>query len=303
MYKVIVPASTANFGCGTDCAGAALSLYLTATFQLADRTEIVYPNGGAPDVAPEKSFLYQAVCRVYQAAGVSVPAMRIAVCSEIPVSSGLGSSASSIVAGLCGANALLGSRFSQNELAQMASALEGHPDNAVPTLVGGFTVAMSYENKVHFSACAVDANLRFLAVHPHYPLATRLAREILPKTVTMQEAIAQLQRGCYLAAAMQQGNYAALAAATDDVLFTPARRAIVRGYDAVKQSAMQTGALCTFISGAGPTILALARASDDCDAIAQAMGKALETTEKLESTIYNLQVDNEGARITEEADV
>lgn len=297
MIKVIVPASSANFGSGTDCVGVALPLYLTVQFERADRMIVSYPNGDAP-AAPESDWIVIAARKVYAMAGVSFPTLKITVTSQIPLCSGLGSSASAIVAGMCGANAMLGKPFTTEQLINAATEMEGHPDNVVPSFLGGFTVSMTHAGNVHCSAMPLDAQLMFIAVHPHYRLETKSAREVLPKEVALTTALAQLQRGCYLVSVMQRKAYDRLAAATDDQIFTPARRALVKGFDQVTKAAAQNGAYCAFISGAGPTIIALADRGAQCDRIAGAMQDAF-TSQGLESTTYIMLADNSGVRIEE----
>jgi homoserine kinase len=138
---VTVPATTANVGPGFDCLGAALTLYNRFQFSLLPGSEslIIEALGSdAAGVATDASNLaYRAFSEVYQHTGKSVPAVKIRIELGVPLARGLGSSATAIIGGLVGANALLGSPLCPTEVMQLAIALEGHPDNVVPALLGG----------------------------------------------------------------------------------------------------------------------------------------------------------------------
>ena len=295
MIKVSVPASSANLGSGTDCVGVALPLYLRVMFDYAGSFEIIYNSGDDPKVALQQDLIYIAVRKIYRMAKETMPNLRITVDSGIPLCSGMGSSAAAIVAGLCGANALLGQRFSKEQLAAAACEIEGHPDNVVASLAGGFTVSAAYEGRVHYSTIKLDDGLAFIAAVPQYHLSTKAAREVLPKEIPLQTALTQLQHGCYLVSVMQQKRYGELAAATRDAVCTPMRKVIIKGYEEVTKAAVDSGAYCALISGAGPSIIALAKSGGNCAKIASAMNKAF-TSVGLRSEVYIMNADNDGAQ-------
>lgn len=298
MIRVTVPASSANLGSGTDCVGVALSLYLNAGFEYSDKMELVYSGIANPMVPLDQDLIYIAAKKIFDMAAEPFPNLRILVSSGIPLCSGLGSSAAAIVAGVCGANALLKNRFSRAELANAATTLEGHPDNVVPSLMGGFTVSMMHGNEVMYSSTKVNDKLTFIVATPKYHLETKAAREVLPKQISLEACIQQLQHACYLVSIMQSGDYEKLAAATEDVIFTPARLDLVKGYSEVAKAAVASGAYCGLISGAGPSVVALAPSESRCGQIAAVMKTAFAGI-GLESEIYTMNADNDGVKIEE----
>lgn len=295
MIQIKVPASSANLGSGTDCLGVALPLYLTAAFEEADKPEIVFDDGTAP-VAPEQNLLHTAARKVFRMAGRELPPLRITIQSSVPLARGMGSSACAIVAGVWGADALLGNPFSQDALLKAAVEIEGHPDNVLPCALGGFTVAMQTADKVYYTKTAVDKSVRFVAAVPEYELPTKRAREVLPQQVPLQDALGQLQRACYLVSCFQRGDFSQLREATRDALFTPARRALIPGFESVRQRAEQAGAACAVISGAGPTVLAMATDAKTAKAAAAAMQEAFESA-GLSCKTHILHADNNGVSV------
>ena len=296
--EVRVPASSANLGSGTDCMGIALPIFLTVRFVPAAYTTITYTGPQQPPVDLEHDLIYVAMKAVSRAMGKKLPGVSIQVHSDIPLCSGLGSSAAAIVAGACGANALLGYPFNTDKLAQIASIIEGHPDNVVPCLIGGCNVAMMNSKEVYYQNIELDESLTFIAVTPRYRLPTKIARSALPRDVSMHSALRQLQHGCYLVTLLYTKQYEKLKVACDDSLFTPVRRKIIRGYDAVTSAAMDRGAYCALISGAGPTILALCGPECDHQDISDSMQEGF-TREGLKCTAHIMNADNKGAVVTE----
>ena len=140
---VKVPASTANIGTGVDCLGIALSKYLTAEFEPSDSLEFYFKEGFNRPIPLDQNLVYEGARRVFERAGRPMPPMRVTMATDIPGSRGLGSSASAIVAGAYGANAWLGEPLPESILIDVATDIEGHPDNIVPCAVGGFTIAMT----------------------------------------------------------------------------------------------------------------------------------------------------------------
>ncbi len=291
-YRVRVPASSANIGTGVDCLGIALSRYLTVDFEPSDTMEVVFASGFDSEIPPDKNLVLEGAKRLFARAGESMPALKITMHTDIPASRGLGSSASAIVAGVWGANALLGGRFSLSELIREATAIEGHPDNIVPCAVGGFTVSMCCAGEVFYHRAAPDKRLKFITAVPDYELSTKLARSVVPQEFPLTAVVSQLQRACYLVAGLMSGDLRALDHATEDVVFTPARKSLIPGFDPVTCAALQNGALCAMISGAGPTIIAFATENEL--GIAQAMQEGFAKAD-IASEVHVLEADLDGA--------
>ncbi|MEG0751364.1 MAG: homoserine kinase [Oscillospiraceae bacterium] len=293
-FEITVPGSTANVGSGVDCFGIALPLRLHAVISASDTLEFIFGSGFDSDIELEKNLFLSAALRVCALTGHAFPPVRVVMTTEIPQSRGLASSASAIVAGALCANELLDSPLTRHELISVAADIEGHPDNVVPCCEGGFTVAAMIDGQTLYRKSELHS-LRFALAVPQYELSTAKARAVLPKTVELSCAIGQLQRACLLVSALENDDRSLLCAASEDLIFTPARRALIPGFDEVCAAAKSAGAFCSMISGAGPAIIALCDESCAHEA-AIAMGGAFQAI-GIQSTTHALCADNNGARI------
>ncbi|MDO4566201.1 MAG: homoserine kinase [Oscillospiraceae bacterium] len=293
--QVMVPASSANIGSGIDCFGLALPLFLSVTAEPSDKLEIVFSRGFEGEISLENNLFMRAAERIFAKAGLKTPPMKIEMQTDIPQSRGLASSASALVAGAYCANAWLDSPFSQNELIAEVAALEGHPDNVVPCAAGGFTVAADIKGEICYKKLCPEG-LRVALAVPDFELSTKIAREALPKNVSLKLACAQLQRASLLVASIADGDMDMLRAASEDLIFTPARRCLIPGFDEAASAALEKGAYCSMISGAGPTVMALCSENTALDA-SEAMAAAFGL-KGIKAASYALQIDFEGARLT-----
>ena len=203
--------------------------------------------------------------------------LRFTVTSEIPVGRGLGSSAAAFVAGAALANDMLKLGLDSFGIAEVGTALEGHPDNVCPSVFGGATLALTHAGTVIVSPLDVHPSLAFVFAVPEFVLETRRAREALPNVVPHVTAVQAAAKGAALVRGLATADEAMLAAALDDVLHVPHRRRLVRGFDAVAAAAMEAGAIGATLSGAGSSMLAIARA-DKADGVGAAMAHAWQLT-------------------------
>ncbi|MBO9609218.1 MAG: homoserine kinase [Paenibacillaceae bacterium] len=255
---VKVPASTANLGPGFDALGMALDLYEWIEIRLSDRTQIhVYGDElqGAP--TDKSNLIYVMAQHLFEAAGVSHPELDISMYSDIPLTRGLGSSATAIVGALVAANALIGEPFSQDALFQMATAVEKHPDNVGASLFGGIVVAFWDGKRAEYLRVEPAASLDVLVAIPEFHLSTEKARHVLPTQVPMKDAVFNVGHSSLLVAALCTGRYDLIRHAMKDALHQPYRSALVPGMSAILERATDHGALGVALSGAGPTLLAL----------------------------------------------
>ncbi|OOB78171.1 MAG: homoserine kinase [Epulopiscium sp. Nuni2H_MBin001] len=289
---VKVPASTANIGTGVDCLGIALSKYLTVVMETNDKLEIIFKEGFEKEIPLEDNLVYTGIKRIFQKANKEMPTLKLTMFSDIPGSRGLGSSASAIVAGVYLANAWLGELYDEYTLISEASAIEGHPDNIVPCAVGGFTISMMDGDDVHFHKIVPNRDLRFITAIPDYELPTKLARSVIPTEFATKDVITQLQRACFLVGALASGDLRQLDIASQDIIFTPARHTLIPGFDNVTKNAVENGAMCSMISGAGPTIIAFA--INNLEQIAHAMKNGFSVS-NIESKVEILKADTKGA--------
>ena len=214
--------------------------------------------------------------------------------NHIPLSRGLGSSAAAIVAGLKAANALLGNRFSRRELLQMATNIEGHPDNVAPAIFGGFTISVVTRGRVECFSLMPRMPLKLVVAVPEFPLSTRLARSVLPEQVKMKDAVFNVSRAALLVAALTKGQPRFLRNAFADALHQPYREKLIPGMKDVFRAACRAGALGASLSGAGPCLIAYTLENEE--AVGQAMVEAFQEHE-IEAHALQLSLDAHGARI------
>jgi homoserine kinase len=280
-----VPATSANLGPGFDCLGVAVSLY--NTFTLAESEQDVVPTlgDGSPNLA------WQAVDRLYRHLDRPRPALTLSQGIEIPLSRGLGSSASAVVGGLSCANAIAGSPLSPDDLLTLATEMEGHPDNVAPALFGGCVLSVGTPPRCARLPWPPDWQL-VLAI-PDFPLSTAAARAALPGAIPLHDAAFTAGRAALLVAAAHQGRTDWLSVALQDRLHQPYRRGLVRGYDEVETAALAAGAHGLTLSGAGPTLAAWT-SPERAAAVGTAMGTAWRSL-GVYAEIVTADIDSRGA--------
>jgi homoserine kinase len=295
-FAIRVPASTSNLGAGFDCFGLALRLYVTVRAEVLKSGPAcrVESSGECAGLAnDENNLIYRAMSFVAEREGWALPPVRLEVYNEIPLSGGLGSSAAAIVAGLLLAGAACGRKLSADKALRYATEMEGHPDNAAASLRGGFVVNATDEGGA-VTSIKMDwpDELKIVAASPHMELPTKQARAVLPKRYSRAEAIFNLQRATLFAAAVAARDYAALREATRDCWHQKYRAPLVPGLSEALSLPQLPGLCGLFLSGAGPTVLALAR--DDFAVISEALN-ACFARHNLAATTRILTVDTRGA--------
>lgn len=261
--RIKVPASTANLGPGFDALGMALDLYAWIEMSAAEQTRIHLHGEHLHGIPTDKSnLIYVIAQQVFAAAGVSCSELEISMYSDIPLTRGLGSSASAIVGALVAANELIGGPLSADELFQMATAIEKHPDNVGASLFGGIVVAFWDGRRAEYIRIEPEERLEVLVAIPEFQLSTEKARHLLPTQVAMKDAVFNVGHSSLLVAALSAGRYDMIRHAMKDALHQPYRSALVPGMPAILEQATEHGALGVALSGAGPTLLALVDAGE-----------------------------------------
>lgn len=250
--QIRVPASSANLGPGFDSIGLAVTTYLTLT--VLEPTEEWVIDHDLPGLSHGASNL------IVRAALDLVPDLaphHLAMTSEIPVTHGLGSSSAAIVAGLELANQLAGLHLGKEEMVQRAAALEGHPDNVAPAIYGGLVIGTRLgEEFVALPAPLPEVSL--VAYVPTYSLKTSDARAALPSELPFKEAVAASAVSNTLVAALYSGQEDLVGRLIEaDRFHENARATLVPELAWVREVGHQAGALATYLSGAGPTIMTL----------------------------------------------
>lgn len=295
--KVKVPASTANLGPGFDTIGMAFRLYTTLTFEVADATDIRLHGPNLSGIPTDKSnLIYQIAARIFEKAGLVVPELIIDVTSDIPLTRGLGSSASAIVGALVAANELAGKPFTMDELYQMATEEDGHPDNVGASFFGGVVVALMEADHVPYVRLPVPEHLEAMVVIPKFMLSTEKARGVLPSMYSRQDVVYTASHTGVLVGALATGNLSLLRMAMKDVLHQPYRVPLVPGLDKILAEAYEHGALGAALSGAGPTIIALVDKRESTDALQQFMVQTLAEHD-IDCTVMRLVPDEAGVQV------
>jgi homoserine kinase len=293
---VKVPATTANLGSGFDCIGAALGLYNQFTLTVANQFEIVAKGTEADRLdVTSHNLAYQAVVKVFKKIQRPVPTITLNITLGVPLARGLGSSATAIVGGLVGANALAGSPLNRAELMAMAIEMEGHPDNVVPALIGGCQLAASHNGG--WEICDLpwhSAVVPVLAI-PNFELSTATARQVLPTMYSRADAVFNISHLALLLRGLATGNESWIRAGLVDKIHQPYRQKLIKGYENVEQAALAAGAYGLVISGAGPTLLAMTEVSRSA-AVVAAMDEAWQQL-GIEPIIQVLSLDTIGAQI------
>ena len=273
QVTVRVPATSANLGPGFDSIGIALELYNTVAIEASEEFGVSL-SGEGEDVLSQgqDNLVYQGVLAVYERLHKPVPPLKLSCENWVPLARGLGSSSAALVAGLVAGNEFLGHPLSTEVLLQIATKMEGHPDNVTPALFGGLQVAVMNGSTVQHIRVPLAADLGIVVFVPDFPMLTSEAREILPRHVSRADAVFNISRASLLVAAMATGAIHLLRAATEDALHQPYRLKLFPAMEEIIRSALDAGAAGAALSGAGSSILAFSLGSEE--RVAEAMSAA-----------------------------
>ena len=292
--KIIVPATTANIGLGFDSIGIAVDLYLTLTVvEPSNEWKIEHPFGEAVPSNQENLIIETAlaVCPTLQPHHL--------VCeSDIPMTRGLGSSSSAIVAGIELANQLAKLNLTPQQKVEWATKLEGHPDNVAPAILGGLVVATYDEEsqEVEYLQKEIHSAIQGIALIPDFELSTKASRQVLPSEFVYSKAVQASSRSNVLVAALWQEDWENVSRIVEKDLFhEPYRETLIPFLTPVRKLAKEKEAIGTYLSGAGPTVMVLS-----------SKGKSTTIVDYLQEQLpselgnYNIQVltvDQVGVRV------
>ncbi len=294
MIKVTVPATSANLGSGFDSLGLALTMYNTIYIEeydgidIASLDDMVVPTD-------ETNLIYSSAKRIYEIIDKPFRGLYIRQKNNIPMARGLGSSSACLVGGLMGANALLGNPLTRDELINLSAAIEGHPDNTTPAILGGLVTCVVDHGKVYSVSVPVDRHAKFVALIPAETLKTSHARSVLPQTVSRENSVFNLSRAALMTASLFSGSMDNLRIATDDMLHQPFRMGLIKGADTAFRVAYDAGAYGVYISGAGSTVMAIV--GDKDDTFAEKVKVELMKNGIFNWTVIELKTDSVGATV------
>ncbi len=296
---VRVPATSGNCGPGFDATGLALALYNRVTLQRADRDGLSALGEGETELSNRPATIaHRAAHRVFEALqlGGEIPGVQLVLHNHIPLSRGLGSSSAAIVGGLVAANFWAQKHhrraLSRQHLLDLATEIEGHPDNVAPALLGGLVVSALGEDGQVVAVRVTAAHFPRLAVWvPDSKLATKTAREVLPAQYSRADAVFNLSRAALLVAALAGGDFEALGEALRDRMHQDFRAPLVPGFAAIARAARENGAYEVTLSGSGPSILAWLRPASGAVAAMEAAARGAGVS----GQVLELEVDEIGA--------
>ncbi len=296
QLAIRVPATSANLGPAFDCLALALSLYNTFTVAVAESGSVTVCGEGAGVLrGDERNMFFQAYRAAAELAGRDAPSLKVEAENGIPVARGLGSSAAAIVAGTLAADELLSLQWTPSEVLHSALTLEPHTDNLVGALCGGLTASINDEGDVRWLKLPPPAGLKAVLSVPAYELETVRARSVLPATVPFADAVDNLARAVLLTAALAGGDVARIRGMMSDRLHQPYRAQLTPGAAEAIAAAQDAGALGAAVSGAGPTVIALA--TDGETQIERAMEAAF-AERGIEARCFSVDVDADGAQVS-----
>ena len=271
---VRVPATTANLGVGFDVLGLALDLMATFRIELADELQI---TGCDERFCGPDNLVYRSYCAACEAMDIEARPLHIHEETPIPESGGLGSSSACVVAGISAAQVLAGRSLDRVGTLNLATQIEGHPDNVAPAVMGGLVSSYIEEEETVTTRWVVAPNLRFVCMAPPYRVLTSDARRALPSMVPMSSVSWQVGRCLAMVSALASGRAADIAGCCHDRIHEPYRAPLIPDFDRLQRCALDAGA-CTFlISGSGAAMLAICDGATSAARVEEAVSELMPT--------------------------
>lgn len=262
MLEIKVPATTANIGPGFDTLGLALNVY--NKFYISEIDKGIYIDGCDDKYRNENNLIYTSMKYFYNKINPpKIPTgIKIKIESNIPLSRGLGSSATCIVAGVVAANILSDSNLNKYELLKIASEIEGHPDNIAPALLGNMVVSLIDDGNIYYDTIKIPNELSFCCIIPDFELSTSLARSILPNTIYHKDCVFNISHSTLLVSALLNKNFDLIKIACKDKIHQDYRGKLIENYYDIVNMSYDLNCIGVFLSGAGPTIMSIIKDDD-----------------------------------------
>ena len=305
---VFAPATVANVGCGFDVLGFAIhGLGDEVTASISDQPGVTIKNiagdGGKLPLETEKNTAGLAVKSLLDDyKSDQKPGIDLSIKKNMPLGSGLGSSAASSVAAVVAVNELLGNPYSVSDLlpfaveGEMAASGSAHADNVAASLFGGFILVKTHRPP-DVITLPTPENLHCSIIHPHIEIKTKNSRMILKKEVSLEKAVTQWGNVGALVAGLYEGDYDLIGRSLHDEIIEPVRAVLIPGYYEMKTAALDAGALGCSISGSGPSVFALSTSKKEAQLIGKKMGEVLSVL-GLDFDIHISKINTEGAKVT-----
>ncbi|KAI9299020.1 homoserine kinase [Neoconidiobolus thromboides FSU 785] len=311
-FTLKIPASSANLGPGFDTLGLGLKLYLTIKGEFikeegADEVEFSFEGDGKELMSKDRkeNLITKSMYCLLEKYGKSIinGRLKLHIKNSVPLGRGLGSSASAVVGGVMLGNEVSGLNLKESEILNVILDIETHPDNVIPCFKGGLItsyVDQKAENKVGYVKLPLNKNIRAILIVPDYPLETSKARKALPESYTREQVVFNLQRLTVLCSSLCQEELNAdlIYNSMKDKIHQPYRQHLIPGLEECLKTLTPSslpGLLGICLSGAGPTVLALA--SDNLDTIGNTIKKILDKEGKCDCKVMPLQVEPKGVEV------
>ena len=303
MVRAFAPASISNIGPAFDVLGLAIDApgdFVNARRSAVPGLNFSLLNTGSPVPTSASQNVAAHVAQLMLDEFKPTFGIEMILDKQMPVGSGLGSSAASSVAAAVAVNALLPRKLNKHDLLRfvvegerMASGAP-HADNVGPSLLGGLVLIRSYD-PLDVVSIPCNARVLWVVVHPHVVVKTKDARRVLPRQIPLRDAVHQWGNVSGLTAGLISGDIGLIGKSIHDILVEPHRAKLIPGFAAVKKAALSSGALGCSISGSGPSIFAVATSVASARRIATCMVSAFRTTAGISSDIYISRVNHTGA--------
>ncbi len=288
-----MPATTSNLGPGIDTLGVALKLHNHISIRESDglNVERVDDQKGSPSA---NAISREAVDAFFRRSKVKPHGLQIEVKGDVPAIGGLGSSVTVRLGIAYALNELNGRPLSDTALLEVVTELEHHPDNAAPALFGGFVVSGVIDGTIRYRRFNVPPSLKFVVCVPDFPVSTEKARPLLPKQVSLGDAVENMKRVALITSVFATGDYSLLRGLFDDKLHQPYRKKLIPMLDDVIAAGAEAGALGGWLSGSGPGIVCITEQKEK--AVAEAMVNVF-VRQQIHCQPHILVADNDGTRV------
>jgi threonine synthase len=279
IYEVRTPATSANLGPGFDVMGLAINLFNSFSFRKTKKMK----TKGFPNLNGNENLVLTSYQYVFKKLGMEiVPSLITEIENDIPLSRGLGSSASCIVAGILGANAILKKKLSVQEEYEMAVEIEGHPDNVAPCLFGSLVANIKENGKYEPYQLKVSKNIHFLLFIPSYHVSTEVARNLLPKEYPLATVTSNVSHMALLPFALEKGDMTLLKKAIGDQIHVPYRKKLIKDYEQIEDIVLRKYGFPFTISGSGSTMIAFYLDKDK--------SKAYQLVKEIKKTVFSTNI-------------
>ena len=248
MLKVRVPATTANLGPGFDCLGLALNIYNEFEFTKIDKD--------VKETPLSNNLIYKSMITAFNKYNYPYDSYKVNITKcNVPISRGLGSSATCIVAGIMAANHFMNYKMNLKEIINLASEIEGHGDNTTAAILGSLVISSLNNNKILYKKINIPKNISFISIIPPLEIDTLKARDILPKNYIREDCVFNISKVALLVSSFIYNDIELLKKSFEDKLHEPYRKTFIPHFDQIAYKGKEVGAIGTFISGSGSTLI------------------------------------------------